>query len=266
MCDASDYAMRAILGRWKVKFSVIYYARKTLNDAQLNYFTTKRASNYGLCLWYISILSYGIKGHSLHKSCSVKIFDDKEGCQSETDLLVFFTVRFDLESKVRNEVKILYLTTYLDFSLRSEKSQLKSKRSSPISRFYSTRLFLSSVEAILFWVEILFLGKSYSLKARYISNYTMMCSGGRNISYTRAVSLIIYAGHFGTSKIVAKILRSKFYWSSIFKDGYLLVKKYNRCQHIENILRMKKMPLDSILWRSAIDLMGTFSSLLSNQL
>lgn len=74
-----------------------------------------------------------------------------------------------------------------------------------------------------------------------------MCSGGRNISHTRAVSLIIYAGHFGTSKIVAKILRSKFYWSSIFKDGYLLVKKYNRCQHIENILRMKKMPLDSIL-------------------
>lgn len=155
MCDASDYAMRAILGRWKVKFSVIYYARKTLNDAQLNYFTTKRASNYGLCLWYISILSYGIKGHSLHKSCSVKIFDDKEGCQSETDLLVFFTVRFDLESKVRNEVKILYLTTYLDFSLRSEKSQLKSKRSSPISRFLLWRIHLGMPIFWITWRKIL---------------------------------------------------------------------------------------------------------------
>ncbi|XP_070667526.1 uncharacterized protein [Malus domestica] len=43
MCDASDYAVRAILGQQKDKRpQVIYYASRTLNDAQLNYATTEK--------------------------------------------------------------------------------------------------------------------------------------------------------------------------------------------------------------------------------
>ena len=41
MCDASDFAIGAILGqREDGKLYVIYYARKTLNEAQRNYITT----------------------------------------------------------------------------------------------------------------------------------------------------------------------------------------------------------------------------------
>ncbi|CAN6566333.1 unnamed protein product [Malus baccata var. baccata] len=43
MCDASDYALGAILGQRKEKKPhVIYYASRTLNDAQLNYSTTEK--------------------------------------------------------------------------------------------------------------------------------------------------------------------------------------------------------------------------------
>ncbi|KAL4291233.1 hypothetical protein GQ457_14G014700 [Hibiscus cannabinus] len=43
MCDASDYAVGAVLGQRKGKiFHPIYYASKTLNDAQLNYTTTEK--------------------------------------------------------------------------------------------------------------------------------------------------------------------------------------------------------------------------------
>ncbi|XP_028964668.2 uncharacterized protein [Malus domestica] len=43
MCDASEYALRAILGQRKDKQQhVIYYASRTLNNAQLNYFTTEK--------------------------------------------------------------------------------------------------------------------------------------------------------------------------------------------------------------------------------
>ena len=43
MCDASDYAIGAVLGQ-KIEriFQVIYYASRTLNDAQLNYATTEK--------------------------------------------------------------------------------------------------------------------------------------------------------------------------------------------------------------------------------
>ncbi|KAL4363682.1 hypothetical protein GQ457_04G024510 [Hibiscus cannabinus] len=43
MCDASDYAVGAVLGQRKGKiFHPIYYAIKTLNDAQVNYTTTEK--------------------------------------------------------------------------------------------------------------------------------------------------------------------------------------------------------------------------------
>ena len=43
MCDASDYAMGAVLGqRTKKIFKAIYYASKTFNEAQENYTTTKK--------------------------------------------------------------------------------------------------------------------------------------------------------------------------------------------------------------------------------
>ncbi|MCO6516940.1 MAG: RNA-directed DNA polymerase, partial [Snodgrassella sp.] len=43
MCDASDYAVEAVLGQRKDKKPhVIYYASGTLNDAQLNYSTTEK--------------------------------------------------------------------------------------------------------------------------------------------------------------------------------------------------------------------------------
>ncbi|KAL3524791.1 hypothetical protein ACH5RR_013163 [Cinchona calisaya] len=43
MCDAFDYAIGAVLGQHVDRIpSVIYYASKTLNDAQLNYSTTEK--------------------------------------------------------------------------------------------------------------------------------------------------------------------------------------------------------------------------------
>ena len=43
MCDASDLGVGAVLGhRVKGKSYVVYYASKTLNEAQRNYTTTKK--------------------------------------------------------------------------------------------------------------------------------------------------------------------------------------------------------------------------------
>ena len=43
MCDASDYTIGAVLGqRTDNRQHVIYYASKTLNEAQLNYTTSEK--------------------------------------------------------------------------------------------------------------------------------------------------------------------------------------------------------------------------------
>ena len=59
MCDASDFAIGAILGqREDGKAYVIYYASKTLNEAQRNYTTIeKELFRCSFCLGQISCLS-----------------------------------------------------------------------------------------------------------------------------------------------------------------------------------------------------------------
>ena len=43
MCDASNYAIEAVLGQWKEgMLHVIYYASKVLNEAQINYATMEK--------------------------------------------------------------------------------------------------------------------------------------------------------------------------------------------------------------------------------
>jgi hypothetical protein len=43
MCDASDYAVGTVLGQRKEgRVHAVYYASKTLNEAQLNYATTEK--------------------------------------------------------------------------------------------------------------------------------------------------------------------------------------------------------------------------------
>ena len=43
MCDASDYEIGVVLGQWVGKVPhMIYYASKTLNDAQMNYSTIEK--------------------------------------------------------------------------------------------------------------------------------------------------------------------------------------------------------------------------------
>jgi hypothetical protein len=43
MCDASDYAIGAVLGQRKEgRVQAVYYASRTLNESQLNYATTEK--------------------------------------------------------------------------------------------------------------------------------------------------------------------------------------------------------------------------------
>ena len=43
MCDTSDYIIGAVLGQKRERtFQVIFYASRTLNDAQLNYATIEK--------------------------------------------------------------------------------------------------------------------------------------------------------------------------------------------------------------------------------
>ncbi|KAJ9567441.1 hypothetical protein OSB04_003407 [Centaurea solstitialis] len=70
-------------------------------------------------------------------------------------------------------------------------------------------------------------------------------------------------GHFGANLTARKVLESGFYWPTIFKDSHTLIKSCDACQRAGNITKKDEMPQQSIsvsevfdVW--GIDFMGPF--------
>ncbi|XP_050918861.1 uncharacterized protein LOC127136326 [Lathyrus oleraceus] len=72
-----------------------------------------------------------------------------------------------------------------------------------------------------------------------------------------------YGGHFSGDRTATKVLQSRLYWPTLFRDAQEIVKEYNRYQRTENISKRNQMPHNSMLevelfdvW--GIDFMGPF--------
>ena len=91
MCDASDLAIEAVLvQREEGKPYVVYYASKTLNEAQRNYTTTEKELlalvlwtflQNSLCFRQVSCLLGWVRHNHLHKSLGFKVPAHQAKCQ-----------------------------------------------------------------------------------------------------------------------------------------------------------------------------------------
>ncbi|XP_075086328.1 uncharacterized protein LOC107813120 [Nicotiana tabacum] len=79
-----------------------------------------------------------------------------------------------------------------------------------------------------------------------------------------------YGDYFGGVRIAAKVMKSGFYWPTLFKDENFWVKSSDECQRTGNISHRHEIPMNPIqevevfdVWR--IDFMGPFVSSYSNK-
>jgi len=89
MCDASDFAIGAVLGQRKDnKQHVIYYSSRTLNDAQVNY-TYNRERILSSSVRFGEILSIPTwdQNHDFHRPFCTSIPNAKKGCEGPTHSL-----------------------------------------------------------------------------------------------------------------------------------------------------------------------------------
>jgi len=99
MCDASDYAMGAVLGQRVEKLPhVIYYASKTLNGAELNYSTTKKellAVVFALDKFRSYLLGSKVLVYSDH--AALKYLLSKKDAKSRLIRWILLLQEFDIE-------------------------------------------------------------------------------------------------------------------------------------------------------------------------
>ena len=101
MCDASDYAMGVVLGQRTEKiFKAIYYANKTLNEAQENYSTTEKemlAMGFACEKFRPHILGSHVVIHTDH--AGIKYLMEKKDAKPRLIRWVLLLQEYDLEIK-----------------------------------------------------------------------------------------------------------------------------------------------------------------------
>lgn len=103
MCDASDWAVGAVLGQKREKlFRVIYYASKTLDSAQMNYTTTEKellAVVYAFDKFRPSLVGTHTIVHTDH--AAIRYLFNKKDSKPRLVRWILLLQEFDMEIKDR---------------------------------------------------------------------------------------------------------------------------------------------------------------------
>ncbi|KAI3448686.1 hypothetical protein Pfo_005351 [Paulownia fortunei] len=259
MCDASDYAVGAVLGQRKDKKPyVIYYASKTLNGAQLNYTTTEKellAVVFALDKFRSYLVGSPIVVFSDH--AALKYLLSKKDAKPRLIRWILLLQEFNVTIRDKKGVENV-VADHLSRLVCDDSFQ-----TTPINdTFPDEQLFNVS---ILPWfadiVNFLVTGK---MPSHWNSQDKKKCVPDNEIgNIVKFCHSEACGGHFSVKKTTAKILQCGFYWPTLFKDTYTFCKSCENCQKLGSLSKRNMMPLHPILvieifdcW--GIDFMGPF--------
>ena len=279
MCDASDYAIGAVLGQKREKiFHVIYYASRTLNDAQLNYATTEKellAIVFAFEKFRPYLIGNKVVVHTDHSA--IKYLMTKKDAKPRLIRWVLLLQEFDVEIKDKKGTENL-VADYL--------SRLDGARDDvPVNdEFPDEKLFANEDKREVPWfadyvnylvAKVIPPEFNYQKKKRFFAHLKHYY-WEEPILYRHCADQVIRrcvpedemhsilnhchtlpcGGHFGGQRTAAKVLQSGFYWPSLFKDAHQFVSTCDKCQRMGNISRKDEPPMHPILEVELFDLWG----------
>ncbi|KAM1667753.1 hypothetical protein ACFX1S_046951 [Malus domestica] len=279
MCDASDYALGAVLGQRKNKLPhVIYYASRTLNDAQLNYSTTEKE--------LLAVVFALDKFRSYLIGTKVIVFTDHAA------LKYLFTKK---EAKLRL-IRWMLLLQEFDIEIKDKKGSdnvvadhlsrlVREEKILPISETFPDEQLLSIQVSAPWYADLVnylvtkqvpstlnkFQRDKLKKDARfyvwddpYLWKYCSDQVIRRYVHESDFHSILSFChtyacgGHFGTQRTAFKVLECGFYWPTLFKDARTFCLTCDRCQRDQ----MPQVPIFvvEIFYVWGIDFVGLFPS------
>ncbi|GJT14687.1 reverse transcriptase domain-containing protein [Tanacetum coccineum] len=246
MCDASDFAIGAVLGQKDGKiFHPIYFASKTLNSAQQKYIVTEKEL-MAVVFAFDKFTSYLILSktivHTDHST--LKHLFKKQDAKPRLIRWILLLQEFDIEIKDRKGTENV---------VADHLSRIKNDETSDDSEVDDNfpRETLMEININEPWFAD-------------FANYLVGNIIPKGMTYQQKNKFFSDLKHyFWEEPYLFKVCSDGFYWPTIIKEAHTLVRLCEACQRTGNISKRDEMPLNNIqvceifdIW--GIDFMGPF--------
>ena len=284
MCDASNYALGAVLAQKIDKLPrVIYYASRTLDAAQANYTTTEKellAIVFALEKFRSYLLGTRIIVYTDH--AALKYLLKKADSKPRLIRWMLWLQEFDLEIRDRSGAQNL-VADHLSRIERVSDADSPIRDDFPDDHLYilysisdslSTPWFANIVNYLVASVFPPLASKAQKDKIKSDAKHFIwddpylwkLCSDQvirRCIPDHETDSVLQFChssapgGHLGVQRTARKVLDCGFYWPTIFKDAWKICSTCEQCQRAGNTLTWRQqMPQQPMLFCEVFDVWG----------
>ncbi|RVW66364.1 Retrovirus-related Pol polyprotein from transposon 17.6 [Vitis vinifera] len=238
MCDASDFAIGAVLGqREDGKPYVIYYASKTLNEAQRNYTTTEKE--------LLAVVFALDKFRAYLVGSFIIVFTDHSA-------LKYLLTKQDAKARLAIAHNSHVLPINDDFPEESLMLLEKAPWYAHIANYLVTGEVPSEWKAQdrkHFFAKI----HAYYWEEPFLFKYCADQIIRKCVPEEEQQGILSHChenacgGHFASQKTAMKVLQSGFTWPSLFKDSHIMCRSCDRCQRLGKLTKRNQMPMNPIL-------------------
>ncbi|GJU47241.1 reverse transcriptase domain-containing protein [Tanacetum coccineum] len=298
MCDASDFAIRAVLGQRKNKhFQPIHYASKTMTEAQAHYTTTEKEL-LAVVYAFEKFRSYLVLSKSIVYTdhSAIKYIFAKKDAKPRLMWWILLLQEFDViiqdkkgaenlaadhlsrlenphQDKIENKeiTKTFLLETLGSVVLRDDSTLWFAD----FANYHAGNFIvkgMSSQQKNKFFKDVkhYFWDDPFLFKICADQVIRWCVYGKEALDILEACHNGPTGGHHGANLTAKKVFDAGFFWPTIYKDAHELVKNCDSCQRQGKISQRDEMPQNSIqvceifdVW--GIDFMGPFPSSKGNK-
>ncbi|GJV96710.1 reverse transcriptase domain-containing protein [Tanacetum coccineum] len=298
MCDASDFAIGAVLGQRKNKhFQPIHYASKTMTEAQAHYTTTEKEL-LAVVYAFEKFRSYLVLSKSIVYTdhSAIKYLFAKKDAKPRLMRWILLLQEFDVIIRDKKGAENL-AADHLSRLENPHQDKLENKEITetfPLETLGSVALRVDSTPWFADFAnyhagKFIVKGMSSQQKNKFFKDVKhyfwddpflfKICAdqmirrcvhGKEALDILEACHNGPTGGHHGANLTAKKVFDAGFFWPSIYKDAHELVKNCDSCQRQGKISQRDEMPQNSIqvceifdVW--GIDFMGPFPSSRGNK-